>query len=296
AQLSLHFSVRESGRLVAHLLQLRLKTRADVLRKLVHRRVRIAELGIRGEDLAALARPQFRDGRGPLDPMAQLAESLVEEREDGDRLELALVEPPLHEIEVLIAVEDANVQRAHFFRQAAEDGQVRDDVPAPVLREHDDVERLRKRLERAHRLAVEDDAFLVGLDAVAVASHGFLVRLIAQTRLEPLPGDGHLTLRASSSFASLTGTSPRPFPPTERDEGGSRSAGERLACGGRKRAVAEPPREAAACLHRPLERDGPLAKSRAHRKTPREHEVQCAHVAGDDEVDLEARIVVTDPW
>src|SRR5438093_114227 len=103
--------------------------------------------------------------------MTQLAEVLIEEHEDGNRLVLALIEPPLHQVEVLVAVEHAYVEARHLFRETAKDGQVGDDVAAPILREHEDANALGQRLKGPYRLGVEGDPRLVLAEAILVERH-----------------------------------------------------------------------------------------------------------------------------
>src|SRR6185503_5015154 len=139
---------------------------------------------MRREDLLALGGTPLGDGRGPLDPVTELTEVLVEEHEHRDRLVFALIEPALHEVQVLIAVEDPHVQRRHLFVEPAEDRQIGHDIATPVLSEDEDAKLLWQRLEGAHRLRVEHDPAFVLRKALLVARHRRL-ELVVRDALVP---------------------------------------------------------------------------------------------------------------
>src|SRR5512132_3147033 len=126
---------------------------------------------MRVKDLLALLRASLRNGGRSLDPVTKLAKVLIEEHEDGDGLVLPLIEPALHEVEVLVAVEDPDVEGGQLFGEPAEDGQIRHDIAAPVLRQGEDAQRLRQRLECPYRLWIEGEPTFVLSEALLVARH-----------------------------------------------------------------------------------------------------------------------------
>src|SRR5439155_17406032 len=195
-QLADHFLVREGRGLVTHLRELGLELRPHVLGQLVHRGVRRAELGVCGEDLATSLRAQVRDRCRPLDPVAELAEVVVVEDDDRDRLERALVEPALHQVVVLVAQEHADVELPARLREPADDRKVRDDVAAPVLGEDNDMERAWKLLEGGDVVRAQLDAPLVLLETLAVAGHLPLVGVEREPLREARTIHGHSGLPA----------------------------------------------------------------------------------------------------
>src|SRR6267143_7258620 len=98
--------------------------------------------------------------------MPELAEGLVEKDEHGYRLVLTLVQIALHDVVVLVPQEHANVEPATLLREPTQDRQVRDHVPAPVLRQHDDVEWTRKTPKGGHVLRPQLNTTLVLFHAV----------------------------------------------------------------------------------------------------------------------------------
>ena len=123
--------------------------------------------------------------------MPELAEILIEEHKDGDRLELTLVQVALHDVVVLIAEEDAHVQRSALPCEPSQHGKVRDHIAAPVFREHDDLDRARQRAECGDILFAELHTLLVLLKALAIARHLGFICLVRQPLVEPSAIYGH---------------------------------------------------------------------------------------------------------
>jgi len=150
-----------------------------------------------GVDLLALLGAVLGHSGRPLDEDPELVEGVVEEREHRDRLVLPLIQVRLHEVLVLIAQEDAHVERAALLRDHPEDGKIRDHVAAPVLGQREHMDRSIDRPERLEVLGGDLDAGLVRLDPVAVPGHLVLERGIGQAGREAGSVDRrHLALLA----------------------------------------------------------------------------------------------------
>src|SRR5579859_4482021 len=106
--------------------------RAGVLGQLIGESTRLSELRVLGIQLRAAGGAALRDTVGPFDEVAEFAERFVEEREDGYRTELSPVQVQVHQIEMLIAQEYPHVEVAAVLGQATEDGQIVNDIAAPI--------------------------------------------------------------------------------------------------------------------------------------------------------------------
>src|SRR5262249_39311121 len=83
-----------------------------------------------------------------LDETANFMELLIKKDQHRDRAKLTLIEVLIHDVKVLVAQEDAQVELAALLGNAAKNGQVVDNVAAPVLGQHQYVERVRQGFER----------------------------------------------------------------------------------------------------------------------------------------------------
>src|SRR3954447_18992190 len=114
-----------------------------------------------GREVASLASAPGADDLRPLDEPADLAEVVVEEDKDGDRAELTAVQVVVYQVGMLVAQEDTHVELPALGGEPAKNGQVVDDIAAPVFGEYEHVERARQTLERCGIGGVERQVALV---------------------------------------------------------------------------------------------------------------------------------------
>ena len=114
AELPDHFFVRERLGLVAHLSDGLGQPDPGVLGELVGRLAGRSEVGVVAVERLALLLAQLRHALWPLNPAPKLVEVVVEEDDGRDRLVLALFEELVHQVFVLVAQEDLEVEGVDF--------------------------------------------------------------------------------------------------------------------------------------------------------------------------------------
>src|SRR6266536_189461 len=168
----------------------------------------------------------FRQLLRPLEQSRDLVEVLVEEREDGDGAEGALVEILVHEIRVLVAQKRAQLDVRIALDQLEEHGDVVERVPAPVFGDDHDLELLAHLGEGGFVLRLDLDlgeelheCLFVRAHLVQVLRDGDALpeSLLRQHRLSLCAAAYRIAARSTVNFAtsfssaSLTTSTTRPF-------------------------------------------------------------------------------------
>src|SRR6478672_8800403 len=119
----------------------------------------------------ALTNATGADALWPLGKPSNLVEIVVEEDKHRNRTELATVQIVIHQVGMLVAQKDAQVEFPTLGCEPTKDWQIVDDVTAPVLGQDEHMKWSRQALERFNDGGIENQVALIRDETLLVARH-----------------------------------------------------------------------------------------------------------------------------